>query len=311
MAKKRNLIADYLVYLIVRAVVAFIQALPIEVAYDLAWALAVVIHRVDRRHRRIASENLMHAFGNTLNDRERNGLVFRIYEHFMRVIVEMAHIPRKMHVTNWKKFARLDNVEEAVRAILGDRGRPKIIVTAHFGNWEMAGYLLAAIGIKSHAIARDLDNPYLHRFLLRFREWSGQTILSKNGDFDRIQGVMTNNGVLISVGDQSAGPRGYFVDFFGRPASAHKAIAILSLQYNAQVIVGFGFRDEAHFHYSVGCSRVLDPADYQHRPNGAFIMTQDITNLLEETIRQAPDQYLWLHNRWKHQPKAKTTRLAA
>jgi KDO2-lipid IV(A) lauroyltransferase len=225
------------------------------------------------------------------------------------MIVEMTHIPRKLRLYNYRRYVRLENAASAVTAVMNDRST--IIVTGHFGNWEMAGYLVAALGMRSYAIARDLDNPYLHDFLLRFRQWSGQTILSKSGDFERIQKVLLNGELLISVGDQSAGRRGYFVDFFGRSASTHKAIAILAIKYDAQVIVGYAYRDSPGFHYTVGCSEVLDPRDYADLPNAALEMTRDFTRLLESTIRKAPEQYLWLHNRWKHEPPERSSRRRA
>lgn len=301
MAKPRNQLVDYLVYLAVRITVCVLQAVSLEAGYKFARGLAWLAFTVDKRHRRVAAENLRHAFGNQLTDRGRQEMVFAVYEHFARMIVEIIHIPRRMHVTNWKNYAKLNNATPALRVIMEDR--PKILVTAHFGNWEMAGYLLAAIGMRSFAIARDLDNKYLHDFLLRFRQWSGQTILSKHGDFDRIQHVLATEQLLISVGDQSAGPRGYFVEFFGRPASAHKAIALLAIKYNAPIIVGYAFRDTDAFHYEVGCAGIIDPLDYQDSTRDvALAITEDFTNRLEAVIRRAPEQYLWLHNRWKHQP---------
>jgi KDO2-lipid IV(A) lauroyltransferase len=308
--KKRNDYVDYLVFLVVRSLVCVIQSMPLQAAYTFAVCIARLAYLVDKRHRLVAEKNLELAFGNQYTPAQRRKIVLGVYEHFLRMIVEIAFIPRKLHVSNWKTYAKLEGCEDAVKVLLGDR--PVIILTAHFGNWEMAGYLLAAIGMKSFAIARDLDNPYLHDFVKRFRQWSGQTILSKNGDMDRIQGVLQSNGLLISVGDQSAGPRGYFVDFFGTPASTHKAIAILSMRYNAPIIVGWAYRDQPGFHYRVGCSTVIDPLDYEAASNPGMAITEDFTRLLEETIRRAPEQYLWLHNRWKHKPpERKATRVAA
>lgn len=307
--KRRNPALDYLVYVLVRLAVAALQTMPIRAGYKVAWCLACIAYRVDRRHRQVAEENLRLAFGDQCDEAARQRMAFAVYEHFARVLVEIAVIPRRINLRNWKRYAVLEHGARAVRCLLEDR--PTLLVTGHFGNWEMAGYLLAAIGVRGFAIARDLDNPYLQRFLLRFRQHTGQTILSKAGDLDRIQEVLENRGVLISVGDQSAGPRGYFVDFFGRPASTHKAIAILAIKHRARIIIGYGFRDRDDFHYTVGCSRVLDPLDYGDGPDAALRLTQDFTTLLEEVIRRAPEQYLWLHHRWKHEPPTKGIRRPA
>ena len=183
---------------------------------------------------------------------------------------------------------------------------PVILVT---GRWPATWSPLW--GVRSFAIARTLDNRFLQDYLLRFRQWTGQTILSKTGDFDRIQKVLKDREVLISVGDQAAGPRGHFVDFFGRPASTHKAIAILALQHDAPILVGHAHRDRRDFHYQVEVSRLIDPRDYEREKNSALAITRDFTAALEAAIRQAPEQYLWLHNRWKHQPPTRRSKRRA
>lgn len=306
MAKARNEALDYLVYLIVRVLVCVLQGLPPDWSFAFARGLARVVYFADRRHRRVAIENLRHAFGDRYDERGRRRLVLRVYEHFLLMIVEIALIPRKLHVSNWKLRNSLHNAGPILRAILARR--PVLLVTGHFGNWEMAGFLIAALGMKSHAIARELDNKYLHRFLLRFREWTGQTILNKTGDFERIEKVLAERGILVSLGDQSAGPRGCFVDFFGRPASTHKAIALLAIQHEAAMVVGWAQRKGPGLCYRVCCSDALEPADYANERDPVTAMTADFTKVLERAIRTAPEQYLWLHNRWKHPPPEKKIR---
>lgn len=300
--KRRNLAMDYAVYLLVRLVVCGLQAASPESGFTFARALGWIAYLVDKRHRRVAMENIRHAYPE-LSDRERRRMVLAVYQHFMQMIVEIAHIPRKMRVGNWKKYCDLRHAGPVVRAVLD--GRPIIIVTGHFGNWEMAGYLVAAIGIQTFAIARTLDNRRLNDFLLRFRQWSGQTILDKNNDYDKIQRVLAERRVLITLGDQSAGPKGYFIDFFGRPASTHKAIALLSLEHEAPVFVGYGYRKGQGMRYVVEVSDAFEPNDFAELPGAGVALTEAFTRRFEDAVRVAPEQYLWLHNRYKHQPPAR------
>ncbi|MGL5095296.1 MAG: lysophospholipid acyltransferase family protein, partial [Planctomycetia bacterium] len=264
---------------------------------------------IDRRHRTIATANLVSAFGDDLSPVQRDRIVRDCYRHFVRVAVEILHIPRTMRAATWRKIVDAENFAPVVDCVLGRR--PSIIVTGHFGNWEIAGYLLGAVGVRSYAIARDLDNPYLHEFLTTFREHSGQTVLSKKGDYERIEQVLADGGVLVSVADQSAGERGLFVDFFGRPASTHKAVALLSLQFDAPICVGYAYRQGSGFHFRGGCGPMIDPRDYADRSDAVAAITQTFTTQLEDIVRQAPEQYFWLHNRWKHQPKARVKRTPA
>ncbi|MBX9655954.1 lipid A biosynthesis acyltransferase [bacterium] len=299
--KLRRLVADYLVYLVVRSVVCVLQCLSIESAYAFANGLAYLAYGIDKRHRKIALENLSIAFGDRYSEDERRRIVLDVYKHFCQVVVEIAFIPRRLRTYTWRKYATMTAPAESIDLVVQDR--PKIVVTGHFGNWEMAGYLLAVIGIHPASIARDLDNRFLHDFILRFRSWSGQRILSKKGDFDKIEQTLIDRGCLVSVGDQSAGERGCFVDFFGRPASTHKAIALLSREHAAPIVVGFAYRDRPGFHYNVSTGLPIDPMEFREGEDLRGI-TAEFTKQLERAVRIAPEQYLWLHNRWKHQPPA-------
>jgi KDO2-lipid IV(A) lauroyltransferase len=189
-------------------------------------------------------------------------------------------------------------------------GRPLLLVTGHFGNWELGGYILGLLGFRTHAIARDLDNPYLDRFLRRFRERTGQGILSKVGDFDRINAVLQNGGAVATLGDQDAGQRGLYVDFFGRPASTHKAIALLSLAHRAPLLV-IGVRRVAEpMRYQLLAVDCIRPEEYDGRADAVKAITQRFTRALEQVVREAPEQYFWLHRRWKHQPARKGAKAA-
>jgi KDO2-lipid IV(A) lauroyltransferase len=309
--KLRRLVADYLVYLVVRAVVCVLQCLSIESAYAFANGLAYLAYGIDKRHRNIALENLSIAFGDRYSEEERRRIVLDVYKHFCQVVVEIAFIPRRLRTYTWRKYATMTAPAESIDLVVQDR--PKIVVTGHFGNWEMAGYLLAVIGIHPASIARDLDNRFLHDFILRFRSWSGQRILSKKGDFDKIEQTLIDRGCLVSVGDQSAGERGCFVDFFGRPASTHKAIALLSREHEAPIVVGYAYRDRPGFHYNVSTGLPIHPMEFREGQDLQGI-TAEFTKQLESAVRIAPEQYLWLHNRWKHKPplpRAKRIKQAA
>jgi KDO2-lipid IV(A) lauroyltransferase len=167
----------------------------------------------------------------------------------------------------------------------------------------MAGYVTGVVGLRTYAIARILDNPYLHRFLLKFRQKTGQTILSKTGDFDRITAVLESGGVIATLGDQDAGAKGLFVDFFNRPASTHKAVALLSLQYDAPMVILGVPRIGWPMKFRWEIEEVIDPRSYAGRRASAVkAITVRFTLAMERLIRRHPEQYFWLHRRWKNQP---------
>lgn len=301
--RRRRPVLDYLVYLAVRLIVCIAQALTIEQSYRLGYWLAGLGFRFNRRHRNVALENLRAAFGDRYTEAERLEIVEGVYRHFLGVVMEILHIPRKLHPNTWRRYITLVAHEPVIERMLDER--PVILLSGHFGNWEMAGYLFGVFGFQSSSVARILDNPYLETFLRRFRERTGQRMIAKKGGYDDILAVLRSGNVLSFLADQDAGQNGLYVDFFGRPASTHKAIALLAIEHRAPVVVGYARRLGPGFRYEVGSVDVIDPDD----PSGVFddprALTQRFTASLERLVRRSPEQYLWLHRRWKHQPLPK------
>jgi Kdo2-lipid IVA lauroyltransferase/acyltransferase len=300
--KPRKPWLDWLVYIAVRLMVCVIQAMPDAVARGFAGGLAALAYCVDKRHRKVATENLTSAFPEK-TPAEITELVKGCYRHFAELVIEIAVLPKKLRAENWRQYASLVGGDKILSALLSDR--PVLIVTAHFGNWEMAGYVLGLIGIRSFAIARVLDNPHLERYFRHFRERTGQTILDKKDDYERIVSTLQGGGKVATLGDQDAGSKGVFVNFFHRPASAHKAVALLAMQYDAVMLVVGIPRVQAgeRWHYHITCEDVIDPREYVTTGNAVKAITQRYHDSLAAMIRRHPEQYFWLHRRWKSQPR--------
>jgi len=203
----------------------------------------------------------------------------------------------------------LKNHRELVRALLHDR--PLLIVTGHLGNFEVGGYVLGVLGFPTYTVARTLDNPYLDRFVNRFRGRTGQRIIPKNGGFQQIVEVMSRGGTMTFLADQYAGIKGCWVEFFGRPASAHKAIALLALENNARMSACAARRLDRPMRFELYDYAEIDPCAVGSTVGTVRELTQWYTSRLEELIRQTPEQYWWLHRRWKDPRPARRERQAA
>ena len=306
--KKRSSIRDFSEFLAVRIVLSILQAMPLSMGYALAQGLAWLAYRVDRRHRLVAEQNLQIAYPNW-PAAERDRVVRDVYLHFCKMVIEMAHLPRLLHTHNWRNYVALGNGKAIVTALLS--GRPLIIITGHMGNWELAGYTLAMFGFNSYAVARPLDNPWLDSLIKRFRRNTGQELLNKNGDANRMANILESGGIICTLADQDAGPNGLFVPFFGKPASTHKAVALLALHHQALVAVAAARRTGSGLQYVLDVETILDTRSYLDDPNAVRQLTQDYTIAWERLVSKAPEQYLWLHRRWKHEPRAKSQRRAA
>jgi KDO2-lipid IV(A) lauroyltransferase len=311
MRKTSSQAASYTVYLVARIIICVIQAVSNSTARAGATALAWLFFILDKRHRLVAVDNLRKSFPGRYSETQLNNLVRANYRHLFTLVIEMCCLRRKIRAHNVSTYFDMGPKEETIRELL--RGpRPLLIVTGHFGNWELAGYGLGVLGFKTHAVARPLDNPFLDRILNSVRQSSGQTILPKK-DLPGIQRALAGGGKIAVLADQSAGPRGLAVDFFGRGASTSKGVAILALQHQAPMLVVGVRKYSEPMRYEVVVEDIIYPEEYNgYRADAVRRITQRYTSALERVIRTAPEQYFWLHNRWKGNPQvAKSLALAA
>jgi KDO2-lipid IV(A) lauroyltransferase len=298
MSKRHSRLLDFMAYLVVRLVIGFIELLSYEAGCSVASSLGWLLYHVNRRHRNVAIDNVRHAYPNA-SPQAVDRLVRKMYRHFCTLLIDIVHARRKLSPTNWRRHILFD---ESSLAHYAWDDRAYLIVTGHFGNWEISNYMSGLLGYITYAIARPLDNPYLEKFLKRFRQKTGQQLLSKKGELDRMHEVLQEGRVLGAMVDQDAGPRGVFVNFFGRPASTHKSIALLALEHRTPIGVVGLYKIGPGMLYQGVYGDLIYPEEFIGRPDAVQAITQRFTTALEEIIRLAPEQYFWLHRRWKHQP---------
>jgi KDO2-lipid IV(A) lauroyltransferase len=172
----------------------------------------------------------------------------------------------------------------------------------------MGGYLLGLHGFPTHTIARQLDNRRLDRWVNEFRARTGQYMLPKHGSSGRIEALLRSGGTLVLLGDQHAGDGACWVDFFGKPASTHKAVALFTLSGDAPTATGAVFRRGQPLSFEMRVAGLVDPRDEDFALGSVPLLTQWYTARLEELIRQAPEQYWWVHRRWKGAPARRARR---
>ena len=297
MKKRLHNSLDYLVYLIVRVFICAAQSISLDVSQRFAETLSFLFCDILRVRGKLVDTNLSHAFPE-LSKKERKEIARQMWTHLFLMVAEVAHGPRQMHGLNWWRNVRIENGSKMFAALQADR--PMILITAHFGNFEMGGYILGLLGYPTFSVARKLDNPYLNDFISSFRGQTGQYIIDKNEGYEDILTVLGQNGVMAFLADQSAGKKGAWINFFNRPASAYKAMALLSMQYDAPIFICFATRtDDRPMHFTMRMVDSLDPRELPPDVSTVQQITQWHASRLEEQIRLAPNQYWWLHNRWK------------
>ncbi len=278
----------------------------IWLAHIFAWLMTRALPRKLTRYQ-IAAENIQAAFPGEYSAAETKNLIYRMWVHLFRMIVEMLQFPRKMTRENMRDVLIFRNRKQVVQAMCS--GRPVFLLGGHFGNWESTIAAFGLFDLPMGIVGRELDNPYLHAWIKQGRELTGHQLLLKQGGWDDMTTLLNAGGNLGLLCDQDAGKRGVFVDFFGRPASTFKSIALLALEHKAILVMGYGIRlpdDLQHARWAqfeIGCEEIIDVTEIQSNDEVREI-TQRYTAALERAVRLAPEQYFWVHRRWKTEPRA-------
>jgi KDO2-lipid IV(A) lauroyltransferase len=298
-------LTDWLVYLVVRVAISIVQALRLDTCQQLAQFLSYMACDVLRVRRLVVEDNLRQACPE-LSPPQRRTLIRRMWEHLVLMVCEIAHAPRCVHDTNWRDYFQIHRKQEFVRYLL--ERRPVVLVSGHFGNFEITLYAAGLLGFSTHAIARRLDNPWLDRWINAIRSVRGQFILPKDGSAGEVDAVLRRGGIIALLGDQHAGAKGCWVEFLGRPASCHKAVALLALVSGAPLLVSYGKRTTGPLHFEFGLEGVADPQRLDPGVADVRSLTQWYHDALARLVRSAPEQYWWVHRRWKGEPPRKRSR---
>ena len=282
---------DILLYLVSRGLIMFIRMAPHPTPRPLVQGVSSLWRRLDRRHRKVVEENLELA-GYT---QDKSKMVREIYDHFTVSLFETLTIPRLLTSGVTKPFVQIENLE-----IFQKIGKKALLVAGHLGNWELAGIAVTHKGMPLTALARPIDNPYLDRWINDVRRSTGLSLIPKGEAVRKMTQLLRKGGYLIVAVDQVPNPRsnGILVPFFGRKALTVKSPAILSLKYDAPIVPLNIWRDEKGCHHFKFTEPIL-PANFKDKEDPIRAMTETFTCRLEEFVREHPQQWNWLHRRWK------------
>lgn len=312
-AKDKITWTDRFAYIGLRCAICVIQTVSLETCDRVCKLLASGVSDWTRIRRDVTNENLRRVYGQ-LSDAHASLLRRKMWHHLFMMVCEIAHAPRKIHRTNWRDHIYMPNKNITLQTMMDPRAT--VIVTGHFGNFEVAGHTVGVFGLPPHTMARPLDNLLVDDFLTKFRSSGGQTIIPKDGSASAVQELLEAGGTLAILADQHAGGKGCWVDFFGYPTSCHKALALFVLSAGAPMIVNYTRRLDRPLRYEMRTIGIADPAELDS-PNppehlqSVHDLTEWYNEQLEQIIRLAPEQYWWLHRRWREVPANQLRRLEA
>jgi Kdo2-lipid IVA lauroyltransferase/acyltransferase len=299
--KPRNDFFDRMVYLGLRITSMAMHWFPVNTNLRTARLIGTVWYYFDRKHRARAIANLHRSFPH-FTEPECDHIAKKALQNMFMLGVEVLHTTRLVRIDTWRKYVELDNFKAPLELLM-TRNQGAIMLTGHYGNWEILGYVLATLGFESTAVARPLDNPYLNEWVFGVRKRQGQKIVGKKGMTAEISQLLAEGGVIGFVADQNAGSKGIFVDFFGRKASTYKSIGLLAMQYDVPVVIGYARRIDGKFRFVLGTQDIIWPKDWKDQSDPLRYITQRYTKAIEQFISDDHSQYLWAHRRWKTRPK--------
>lgn len=287
-------------YAAVRGAELIFLIVPPDVATALARGLGRMWYRLDASRRRTMLENLRVAMGDSLDDAGRRALAVRSTEHAFTLLSEI--VTRRRMIPNLRAFRRRTRVLGDVDALRADirAGTGGILLTAHLGNWETAGAYLAYESVPFTAIARSVPNPYVQAHLMGTRSEDFE-VQEKRGAVQRTVEAVRAGRWVAMLGDQNAGGHGVFVPFFGLDASTYPLPATLAVRHRLRVYFTAALRRGRGHRYDIRVRRYVAPEGLEHRAAELHLLAA-YHAALEEWIREVPEQYFWMHRRWKTRP---------
>ncbi len=292
-------IAEYLfVYLLLQIV----RITPKKVITTLSRMIGNGLYYLSAHRRGIALDNLRRAYKDQLSDTQIRDIAKRSCQSLIQTFLEGA----KYHsvFNNPQRLLEVARSNESILRLfqkakaLHDQYEGCIFVTPHLGNWEVLPHVSAAVGIPLTVVARPLDNPYLEKLLYQSRVATGQILIPKRNALYKLQQTLIRKRSIGMLPDQST-MKGLMVNFFGRVATATPIPALLSLTYKKPIVVVACCRDDLTGGFTGFVGDPILPIEGKNEREEVQRLTQEFTNHMEAIIRQYPEQYLWIHNRWK------------
>lgn len=290
----------YIEYTGLRFISLLLMLIPESCIYVLARFFGLVVFHCLRIRRDVAMENLRYALGDVMDESGLKIIAREAYYNIGVTFLEMLLVPKFKHrILTMVEMSEIDILKRNL-----EQRRGLILVSCHFGSWELNGAALGLSGIPVTVVVKSQSNPYVDEFINRYRKDFGMKIVPTGAAIKHLIKTLSEHGTIGLISDQDAGKNGVFVTFFGRMASTPAGAAQLALKYDVPVIVTMTQRIAAGKYKSI--FREVDVlAD-----DTVESLTQRYTTVMEKIIRQCPEQYFWMHRRWKTRPSENTLRSA-
>lgn len=256
--------------------------------------------KFSKRHSKIITKNLKTAFPQK-TEKETHKLKNKIYNHFSSVFIEIIYLYLKRKPNKILKNIFIKNKEALKNALNKNRGL--ILFSAHFGNWELIPYIFSRkLNLQIYGVAKEMNNPLVEKTVKNFRKYMGCNTINKKGSIKKIIKLLENKNILYFLIDQNTIEReSVFVDFFSTKVSAVTSVSQLHLKKDIPILPVF-----LHYENDKIVLEISECINFKKTENynkDVLNLTQKCTTIIEEKIREYPEQWFWFHDRWKTKPK--------
>jgi Kdo2-lipid IVA lauroyltransferase/acyltransferase len=287
-------------YAIAWVFIKIIGALPRPMARALGIALGLAVYLLHPRLRRVGMRNLEMAFPE-MTRRQRGRILRGEFISLGRQLAEVCLFPKYTR-ENVSKVVVYDGFENFERAF--KRGKGVLFLTGHLGGWELSAFAHSLQGYPLHVVMRPLDNVYLDRMTRQYRGMHGNPMVDKDDFVRGLLAAMKKGEVVgILMDTNMTPPQGVFVDFFGIPACTASGLARIALRTDAAVVPTFTIWDPVLRKYRLRFDAAVELIRTGDDDADASANTQKFAKITEDYIRKYPDQWLWVHRRWKTRPE--------
>jgi len=280
--------------------IKILGTLPRPLSRAFAIALAQTIYLLHGRLRRVGMRNLQLAFPEK-SEAERKRILRGEFTSLGRQLAEVCQFPRytKENIDQVVVYDGLENYERAYA-----KGKGVLFLTAHFGGWELSAFAHSLHGHWLNIVMRPMDNPYLDRLIQSYRTMHGNKTFGKDDFVRGLLGAMkAGETVGILMDTNMTPPQGVFVNFFGIPACTASGLARIAMRTDAAVVPGFTIWDEAAGKYRLRFDPAIELVRTGDLEADIVANTQKFTSVIEDYVRKYPEQWLWVHRRWKTRPE--------
>ena len=298
--KSKDPLRDFIDDILCRIVTGLgmaVRIMPLKLALGFGSGLGKLGYLLAPKRNRLAYENLKLAFKKE-DKKVFTAIIRGVYSNLCMNLIELLRFPL-FNSGNISQYVDVRGAEHLNGAL--KKGKGVIMLTAHFGNWELASLTATLMGYHVKVLAREQKFERLNKLLNSYRQLKGGEVIPKGMAIREIVRHLKENGIIGILSDQDGGRRGVFVDFFGRPASTPAGAVEFALRTGCLVLPGFIIRENGGKHH-INIEPPLNINVYADEEEAVREGLQNFASILESYVRRYPDQWLWLHNRWKTSP---------